>query len=140
MAQKPKSWHPEKIKAELRIRFGSLRAFAQAIEVAPSNVSEAIKSPRSSTPIELKIADALGVSPYEIWPTRWTRDGKKIDRTHADRPRRALRFLHDPRVVNFWTGWGLKKAAPFSRLPPSVREPAAHAGWPQNVCRFRLRP
>jgi Ner family transcriptional regulator len=87
MAQKIRGWHPEKIKAELRIKFGSLRAFAVSIDVAPSNVSEAIKSPRASTPIEVKIAEALGVQPYEIWPTRWTRDGQKIDRSH---PRQAV--------------------------------------------------
>lgn len=87
MAQKMRGWHPEKIKAALRIKFGSLRAFAASIDVAPSNVSEAIKSPRASTPIELKIAEALGVTPHEIWPGRWTKAGQKIDRSH---PRQAV--------------------------------------------------
>lgn len=91
MARKFVGWHVENIKAELRKRFGTLAAFAKAAEVSPQIVSDALHSPNASSRVEQIIASHLGVPAAEIWPDRWTREGKKIDRAEFLRQRRAER-------------------------------------------------
>jgi Ner family transcriptional regulator len=81
MARKNDGWHPEKIKAELRILYGSLRAVAEKLGVRESAVSGVIRSPTESTRTERLVAELLGVALHELWPDRWTVDGRPIRRT-----------------------------------------------------------
>lgn len=69
-------WHPEDIKYGLRKRFGTLAKFAEDAGLSPSQVSSAIYG-RTSAAVEAAIADALGVAPSEIWPSRF-KDGSRI--------------------------------------------------------------
>lgn len=70
-------WHPEDIKAALRKRYVTLKAFADELDVKPAAISIAIHS-RSSTKIEERIARAIGVRPNVIWPSRYRADGQRI--------------------------------------------------------------
>lgn len=85
MTRETAGWHAEKIKAELRIRYGSLKAFAESRKIAPSSLSDAITNPMASARVELIVADALGISPFDLWPDRWTEDGRKISRAELVR-------------------------------------------------------
>lgn len=91
MTQEDAGWHVENIKAELRKIHGTLREFARVCGVSPAVVSDAIANPNGSSRVELKIAEAIGVSPHKLWPERWTEDGRKIDRAEFRRAARAGR-------------------------------------------------
>lgn len=91
MARKSSGWHVENTKAEIRKRFGTLAAFARLAKLSPQIVSDVLRSPNASSRVEKIIAAHLEVSPAEIWPDRWTPDGKKIDRAEFLRQRRAER-------------------------------------------------
>ncbi|WP_086644999.1 helix-turn-helix domain-containing protein [Acetobacter sp. DsW_063] len=90
MAQKPKGMHPEDIKSALRIRYGSLKAFAIKIGRAEGTVGNAIGRPGYSVPIEREIAKALAMAPEKIWPERYHSDGSPVSMT-VDRTPTALR-------------------------------------------------
>jgi Ner family transcriptional regulator len=85
MARNLTKWHAEKIKFEIRVKFGSLRAFAKTIGSSPQSVSGAILSPIKSARIELQITSNLGKKPFELWPDRWTPKGQKISRAEFRR-------------------------------------------------------
>ncbi|HFC6352243.1 helix-turn-helix domain-containing protein [Neisseria elongata] len=77
--------HPELIRAEIRMRGKTLADLARMYEVHPKVVSLALKSPSLSG--EKVIAEFLGKPLHELWPARWTKDGKRI------RPR--YRYLYE---------------------------------------------
>lgn len=80
MARSPAAWHPEDIKAELRKRHGSLRRLSMSWGYRITAVSQVLRDPRYSRPLEQKIASALGVKPHVLWPDRWTADGSALPR------------------------------------------------------------
>lgn len=67
-------WHQEDIKAALRKRYGKLVDLAASWGLHRAAVSNAIARPESSA-VEMRIADALGVTPHTLWPDRWTQCG-----------------------------------------------------------------
>ena len=71
-------WHREDIKAALRKQFGSLANLSRAWRYHPRAVSQALlgRSGRSRR-IEMRIAEALGVTPHTLWPDRWTPEGTR---------------------------------------------------------------
>ena len=71
MAQN-RGWHKENIKAELRKKFGSLKAVGTALGVDIRSVSGALADPLAS--------QLLKVRPHELWPDRWLRNGDPIAR------------------------------------------------------------
>lgn len=75
-------WHPAQVIAELRMRAGlTLSQLAKRHGVERQNMSRAI---RLGSPInEKRIADALGLHPMAIWPTRYHADGRAIERRGA---------------------------------------------------------
>ena len=77
--------HPELIRAEIKMRGKTLSDLARMYEVHPKVVSLALKSPSVSG--EKGIAEFLEKPLYELWPARWTKDGKRI------RPR--YRYLYE---------------------------------------------
>lgn len=73
MAKKPRTgqgWHREDIKAELRKRYGTLKAFAEGYGLDESNTRAALNRPYPK--FEALIARALGTTPQAIWPERYT--------------------------------------------------------------------
>lgn len=73
MIKKPRNkqgWKKEYIKYRIRIQYGTLRALAKQAGVIPQYLSDTLNRPQPKG--EGIIAQALGVSPAEIWPERYT--------------------------------------------------------------------
>ena len=72
-------WHPADIKAALDKAGWTLRALAAHHGIkASSTLSHTFE--RSYPLNEKRIADAIGVTPQEIWPSRYYDDGSKKPR------------------------------------------------------------
>lgn len=69
-------WHPADIKAGLAKAGYTLTALAEKHHLkTATNLSKALTS---SFPIaEQRIADAIGIHPKEIWPSRYNEDGSR---------------------------------------------------------------
>jgi Ner family transcriptional regulator len=64
-------WSPEMVKAELAARGLTLSALARRVGYAsPRSLSHALKHPLPTA--ERLLATALGVAPWEIWPSRYS--------------------------------------------------------------------
>lgn len=94
-----KGWHRERIKAELRIRYGSITDLAVRWGYHRAAVSHALRRPLFSQPLEIKIADALGVTPHTLWPDRWTPEGAPLPRTKQTAPGPAPRHRQNERAA-----------------------------------------
>lgn len=74
----PSGWHPERIKTELRLKFGPITMLAVEWGFARAAISRVLGQPGYSVRLERRIAEALGVDPHELWPFRWSRDGRPL--------------------------------------------------------------
>lgn len=70
----PTDWHPADIKAALERRGWSLRRLSTRHDYQPGSLRYALRLawPRA----EKIIAKAIGVTPQEIWPSRYRADGE----------------------------------------------------------------
>jgi len=82
-------WHPADIVAALRKAGWSLRQLSRHHGYHPSNLQHAMRFSRPGA--ERLIADAIGIPPERIWPTRYaqrtqrtTRRGRKSGSTEAE--------------------------------------------------------
>ena len=66
-------WHPELIKAEVRMRGTNLTKLAIENGMHRTALTKAIYEPLTKG--EKIIADFLGVSLHELWPDRYDREG-----------------------------------------------------------------
>ena len=80
-------WHREDIKAAIRKRGTTMNELARERGLPTSTVRNALSRPVFSG--ELAIAEFLGVAAHELWPDRWTADGRRI------RPRYAHKYIGD---------------------------------------------
>ncbi|QFR32425.1 helix-turn-helix transcriptional regulator [Ancylobacter sp. TS-1] len=65
-----RDWHPEDIKAAVRkTRYGSLVALSLAYGLPVHACRHACRTPNFHG--EMAIAEALGLSPRQIWPSRY---------------------------------------------------------------------
>lgn len=78
-------WHKEDIKAAIRKRGSTMSELARQRKLPPSTVRNALIRPVYSG--EVAIAEFLGVPAHELWPERWTKDGRRI------RPRYAHKYI-----------------------------------------------
>lgn len=78
-------WHPELIKAEVRMRGTNLTQLAIDKGMHRTALTKAIYVPLTKG--EQIISDFLGVPLHELWPDRWTKDGRRI------RPRYAHKYI-----------------------------------------------
>jgi lambda repressor-like predicted transcriptional regulator len=69
-------WHPARVKMELHMRGITLRALAEAHGIKDSS-SLSAAFVRSLPTNEKRIADAIGVHPKVIWPSRYNEDGSR---------------------------------------------------------------
>ncbi len=67
-------WHPAKVKMELHMRGITLSGLAEAHGLNSSSTLSAALT-RSYPANEKRIADAIGVHPKVIWPSRYEDDG-----------------------------------------------------------------
>lgn len=69
-------WHPARVKMELHQRGITLKGIADAHGLNSSSTLSAALV-RSYPANEKRIADAIGVHPMEIWPSRYNEDGTR---------------------------------------------------------------
>jgi len=69
-------WHPAKVKMELHVRGITLKGLAEAHGLTSSSTLSAALT-RSYPANEKRIADAIGVHPKVIWPSRYEADGTR---------------------------------------------------------------
>ncbi|MFC3716845.1 transcriptional regulator [Luteimonas soli] len=71
----PEDWHPAEVVAALRMKGYSLRQLAKLNGYGNENsLTTALRRPYPLA--EGIIAEAIGVAPATIWPSRYGRDGK----------------------------------------------------------------
>lgn len=73
--------HPEMIRAEIKMKGLSLADVAAMAGIGESTVRQALRKP--STAGEMAIAKVLDKPLYELWPDRWTNDGRRIRPRYA---------------------------------------------------------
>lgn len=92
---KPKGWHREDIKAELRKRFGSVTVLSLQWGYSRAAISHALMGGhRRSAKVERRIADALGLHPHTLWPDRWSPEGEPLHLPRGPKPSPAARTPH----------------------------------------------
>lgn len=72
----PEDWHPADVKAALHKKGITLAGLAEAHGLSGSSTLSAALS-RSHPANEKRIADAIGVHPKVIWPSRYNADGTR---------------------------------------------------------------
>lgn len=76
---KDQDWHSAKIVSELKIKTDkSLRQLSVDNGMAETTLSQALQRPYPNA--EKIIAQAIGVDPQEIWPSRYNSDGSSSRR------------------------------------------------------------
>jgi len=71
-------WHPADILAALKKRGHSLAGLSVTNGYHPTAAGKALKQPWPA--MEQIVANALGVSPNEIWPSRYDQEGRPLPR------------------------------------------------------------
>lgn len=71
-------WHPEDIKAAIRKRKTTLTELALANGLQEGSVRHALRHPHFDG--EMVVAEFLGLSPRQIWPSRFRADGSRNHR------------------------------------------------------------
>ncbi|MBX9594407.1 MAG: helix-turn-helix domain-containing protein [Roseomonas sp.] len=74
----PAGWPAERIKAELRARYGHITAISRAWGYHPTAVTKTLAIPGYSAAVERLIAEALEVTPHTLWPSRWSPEGLPV--------------------------------------------------------------
>lgn len=80
-----KNMHPEQLKAELRMRTGKSLSELSLERGLPEHAFRTCLY-RTCYPLaELEIADIMGSSPQQLWPSRFKGDGSRVHpaRTHS---------------------------------------------------------
>lgn len=73
IARKHKGWHPEEIKAAIRMRGKTMSQLSVVNGYHESALRQVLRKPWPA--IERIVAEFLGVEPQEIWPDRYGPDG-----------------------------------------------------------------
>jgi Ner family transcriptional regulator len=71
-------WHKADIKAALEKRGWSLRSLAKHHHLSHGAIKQALRSRYPAS--EQRIADAIGVHPMVLWPSRYNKDGSSNGR------------------------------------------------------------
>lgn len=81
-------WHPADIVAALHKRGITLRKIAEQHQVSSRAVIQALRE--RNLPSEKRIADAIGIPPQVIWPSRYNLDGSRTDLRKLTRAERQV--------------------------------------------------
>lgn len=81
-------WHPEEIKAAVRIKGGTLTGLARQSGLVENACRVAIDRPHFDG--EMAIAEYLSLSPRTIWPSRFRRNGTRIPDVRVSRTRKKV--------------------------------------------------
>ena len=91
MSKKPTAgWHREDIKAAIRKKGSTMNDLARENGLPTSTVRNALTRPAYSG--ELAIMNFLGVPGHELWPDRWTPEGRRIRPRYAQKYSGATHF------------------------------------------------
>jgi len=71
-------WHPERIKGELRARYGHITALSEQWGYHRTAITKTLSMRGYSPKLERLIAEALGEPLHIVWPDRWTPTGLPI--------------------------------------------------------------
>jgi Ner family transcriptional regulator len=74
-------WHPADVLAGLKKRGHSLAGLSVANGYHPTAAGKALKQQWPA--MERLLAEALGLAPQAIWPSRYDREGRPIARTRT---------------------------------------------------------
>lgn len=83
-----KGWHKADIKAALERKGLTLADLDRDNDLPPGTCSAALRKPHRQA--ELVIAEVLGLSPRQIWPSRYQADGARL------RPQPAVNYMPPP--------------------------------------------
>ena len=75
----PLDWHPARIVYELRLKGWSMRRLSKENGLNPTSLSVGLQRPWPRA--ERIIADALGLNPVDIWPSRYPEAQKPMTRS-----------------------------------------------------------
>lgn len=90
-------WHPEEVKAAVRMRGSCLEELSRSNNLPAHACRLAARRPHFKG--ERAIAKYLGLSPRQIWPSRFDRNGARIPQvrnrrqSNASEPAAASQFL-----------------------------------------------
>lgn len=84
-----KDWHKADIIAGLHKKGTSLAALSRGAGLSSSTLANALT--RAWPKGEYLIADALGVHPSVVWPSRYYQDGVMVERKGLMRGKRVVR-------------------------------------------------
>jgi Ner family transcriptional regulator len=79
--EQPEDWHPADILAALKKRGHSLAGLSVANGYHPTAAGKALKQPWPA--MELLLANALGLTPQAIWPSRYDQEGRPLPRART---------------------------------------------------------
>lgn len=98
----PQDWHPADVIAAVRKAGWSMRqlAFANGYESSTA-IAHALR--RAYPKAERIIAEALGIQPQEIWPSRYNADGTP-NRTPGSKPLRPAHITVIPKATTQGSG------------------------------------
>lgn len=82
-------WHPEEVKAAVRMNGTSLSELSREHGYADSAAGLALRQPWPA--VEKIIASFLKKRPWEIWPSRYDRKHRPLTRAWTKRTRRSGR-------------------------------------------------
>lgn len=80
-------WHPADIIAGLHKKGTSLAALSRSAGLSSSTLANALTRPWPKD--EYLIAEALGLHPSVLWPSRYFKDGEMVERKELMRGKRA---------------------------------------------------
>ena len=67
----PEDWHPADIQAALKKKGYTVVRVARELGLAENSAHKVFVQPWST--LEIRIAEIIGVPPWEIWPSRYVR-------------------------------------------------------------------
>jgi len=98
-------WHPADIKAALHKKGITLKGIADAYGLTSSSTLSSVFT-RSYPLNEQRIADAIGVHPKVIWPSRYNKDGsikprgfRALQFNASKKARNSKQFAADSRLM-----------------------------------------
>jgi len=82
-------WHPADVKAALEKNGWTIRGLADHYDVHPATIAQALRSKYRKS--ERRIANAIGVEPSTLWPSRYPRATPKRGCGNQERVSRKRR-------------------------------------------------
>ena len=93
-----RNWHPEQVKAEVRLRTGKSLSELSLEHGLPEHALRTCLYRTCYVLAELVIADILDLSPRQIWPSRFRPDGARVHPIRRHSKATTPRFPHNDQL------------------------------------------